>query len=207
MFDQAHNPKDYRVITPEGKTAGLVMVGKDENLRPARLTWNTFPNITNAVSVLRDHSLENISRSMGDAHKVRNFYNNIISPNALEGHVTVDTHAINGGLLRPLGSSDRQVAEGLGSAGPGDSRTGNRGLYALYSDAFRQAAEARGILPRQMQSITWEGQRNLWTPQQKNSKTFRESIDQIWNDYKTGALDGDEARAKILATSRRSGPP
>ena len=47
--------------------------------------WGSSDETAKALSILDDGSLENISESLGNYHKVRNFYNNIVSPHSLKG--------------------------------------------------------------------------------------------------------------------------
>lgn len=205
-YDEAHNPRGYRVVSPEGEMMGPAMTDKGAE---AKTGWGGFGEIAKAIGALRDHSVENISRTMGAAHKVRNFYNNIISPNARSGDVTIDTHAIAAALLRPLSGADAEVKAGLGSGGGASSHagTGSKGLYGLYADAYRQAANERGILPREMQSITWEAGRGLWTAGQKRNKMLQDQISDAWHDYQTGDINGDAARERIFGLSGRIDPP
>ncbi len=197
MHDEAHNPRHYRVVTPEGD---LGEVAKTKTGAPTRVTWGSFNEIGKALKVLDSDTKENISGSLGGAHKVRNFYNNIISPNASNGDITVDTHAIAGALMRPLGGSTRHVAQGLGTGGNVSSvaSTGLRGLYAHYADAYRQAAAERGLLPRQMQSITWEGTRGMFSPEQRRNDTFTKSIDDLWRQHAKGKVDATTTRRSIV---------
>jgi hypothetical protein len=197
LYDEAHNPRQYRIVTPEGNMAGYSLTGKGV---PEKIGWSGFDEIGKAISSIKDDSLENISRSMGGNHKVRNFYNNIISPNSRFGDVTIDTHAIAAGLLRPLSGKHIEVKQGLGTGGASDaSGTGSRGLYGLYADAYRQAAAERGILPREMQSITWEAGRGLFSAGDKRNVGFAARVKQVWDDYQKGTIHGDEARSRITA--------
>jgi hypothetical protein len=194
-YDEAHNPRSYQVVTPEGDFAGPAL-NKDGSEQA--VAWGSFNPIEKAMQVLKDDSTENISRQMGGNHKVRNFYNNIISPNSPNGDVTIDTHAIAAGHMRPLGGNDPIVEAGLGmSPASSAAATGSRGLYGLYAEAYRRAAAQAGILPRQMQSITWEGVRGLFSPEQKRNANLVQSVNQVWDQYRGGQIDAPTARATI----------
>lgn len=214
--DEAHNPRDYKMVTPEGEMGDTSMIpakyytsGKrkgelKEAARPRSVSWGSFNEIRKGMEALQNASLPQVSRLMGGNHKVRNFFNNIIAP--LHGHdVTIDTHAIAAALLRPLGGGHMAVGHGLGtSAGkgvPGAANTaalGNRGMYGLYAEAYRRAAKDLNITPRELQSVTWEGIRGLFSPEQKRNKKFVEHIDNIWrNKGEFRGLTPDERREKI----------
>ena len=92
---------------------------------------------------------------------MRNFYNNIIDPWSNKGDVTIDTHAVAVGHLSPLDLNSDEVTHNFG--GTSDAGQGLNGTYPLYAEAYRQAAKKLGVLPRELQSITWEGIRSLFT--------------------------------------------
>lgn len=192
-YDQVNNPRDYRILTPEGSFADLV---RKQDGSPAAMGWGNFKTLSNAMSVLENPSRANISERLGGEHKVRSFYNNILLPDLKAfGDVTIDTHAVAAGLLRPLAGADTEVSHNLG-AGISSATTGASGIYGIYADAYRDAAKQRGILPRQMQSITWEAVRGLFTAEWK-TKANKELVNNIWNEYKKGNLTKDEARSQI----------
>jgi hypothetical protein len=96
--------------------------------------------------------------------------------------------------------------------GPSNSSiTGLNGLYALYAEAYRRAAKdpAVGILPRELQSITWEAVRALFSPADKRDKKFIRIANEIWasHDPEDGGLNAEQAREKITAVikERRGG--
>jgi hypothetical protein len=222
FYDEAHNSKDFHIVTPEGEiTANPVMTaGTPEQTlksgkvkaaippRPQQMGWGSFEQIENSLGALEAQDLPTISRLMGGQHKVRNFYNNIIEPSH-PADVTIDTHAIAGGMLHPWGSSAPEVSQGLGIGGGASesAATGSKGLYGLYAEAYRQAAKARNILPRQMQSITWEGIRGLFSPAQKNNQGFRDAIASIWKRHQDGELSADQAREAIRTHAGGMDPP
>jgi hypothetical protein len=114
----------------------------------------SFDNLMVAIDTAENPTLDNISKNLGNGHKVRNFYNNIINPNnAKFWDVTSDTHQVCASLLRPLGQKTRQVSHNFGNGpakavkvagetGPGG--VGGEGIngafYAFHADAARLAA-------------------------------------------------------------------
>jgi hypothetical protein len=203
-FDEAHNPRGYQIVSPEGAFTGPALTDAG---RPQQVGWGSFNEIAKANRVLNDGSLPNISGSMGGNHKVRNFYNNIIAPNSGKGDVTIDTHAIAAGHLRPLSGNHPEVSNGLGLTGSPSAATGSRGLYGLYAEAYRRAAVQAGILPREMQSVTWEGVRGLFSPEQKRDVRFTQSVSDIWDQYRRGQIDALRARANIHDIAGGIDPP
>ena len=194
-YDETMRDRGYRVVTPEGDFSS-VATNKDGS--PAKAGWGSFADIAKAVSVIDNPSPENISRSMGLQHKVRNFYNNISDPRAPYGDVTMDTHAIAASLLRPLSGKSIEVDENLGG-GPSSSLLGIEGSpYPVHADAYREAAAERGMLPRQMQSVTWEGVRGLYSPEQKRDKAFIASIDDLFAQYREGKIPLEDVQQQVL---------
>jgi len=200
-YDEVYNPREYQVVSPEGDFIGLAKSLDGANKKVA---WGSMTEISKAVKVLRNPSKESISTALGNAHKIRNFYNNILLPNADKFSVTIDTHAIAAALLRPLAGADLEVANNFGSKPKGAKRSiknssvkGISGTYGIYADAYRKAAEARGILPREMQSITWEAIRGLYEAKWK-TKSNKGKIDNLWEKYENGELTLNETRKQIL---------
>lgn len=102
-----------------------------------------------------------ISRLMGDAHKVRNFYNDIYDPFSPLANYTSDTHDIAAKLLTPYAGTSLEVAFVM-SGSPSSAVSGTHGLYGLSADAGRDAATERGLRPNQMQSIAWTAAQGLF---------------------------------------------
>ena len=199
-FDQTYNPREHQIVTPEGDFSGVRLTDKGQ---PYKTGWGSLNEIGKAIDILDNPSKENISANLGGQHKVRNFYNNIYFPNNPDPHVTIDTHAVAAGLLRPLSGNSREVSHNFGSnalgeVGPKNSAfTGLQGTYPAYAEAYKRAAEERGLLPRQMQSITWEAVRGLFPDTFKNA-TNNAEINNIWDLYKRKKITIDDARQKIL---------
>ena len=178
-YDEAHNPKTYRALTPEGDLGPIVLLKNGTR----DISWGTFNSIEKAIDALESGGDFNIlSDAMGDMHKVRNFFNNIEVPFSDMGDVTIDTHAIAAALMRPLGGDDRLVAQGLGAIGGKDAKTGAKGNYGFIADDYREVASDRGLLPREAQSITWEGIRKLFD---NKSDAVKQKVNRIWSRVDT----------------------
>jgi hypothetical protein len=219
MHDMAHGDRRYKKISPGGEFSEDWATNKDvdedeeddENGPPkgdpasaTASTWATGDNIAKAIRILNDGKTRNISLNLGKAHKVRNFYMNIIDPGSHDGHVTIDTHAIAGAFLRPLGQHDPEVRVGLGNGSPADKTYGLGGTYPMIAEAYRRAAAEASklagheILPRQMQSITWEALRGTFTPEDKRDKKLGKAIDDTWKKYMSGETTIEDARKEVM---------
>ena len=192
-WDQVNNNTKYRLVSPDGTLLDFVKTDKGKN---ARLAWGSNIEIGKAVSVLIDGSDRNISESLGEANKVRNFYNNIFAPMSDKGFVTIDTHAVAAALFKPLSGKSTEVSHNFGTGASNSKVTGYRGTYAIFEEAYRRAAKERGVLPREMQSITWEAVRGLFTAKYKNKQNML-FAENVWKQYSNGKLTLDEARTKV----------
>jgi len=202
LYDQTYNKPDYKIVSPEGE---FLEIATNADGTPSKAAWGSLNEISKAVaSIDAAGDVNTISRLMGERHKVRNFYNNIYDPNSSFGDVTIDTHAVAAGLLRPLSGNSlevdhnfkNQAIKGRGTT-KGSAKTGVSGNYGLYAEAYRRAAAERGILPRQMQSITWEAVRGLFPDKFKASAKNVADIDAIWQKYKKGDIELDETRRLV----------
>lgn len=209
-FDQAKNPREHQIVSPEGDFVGLRL---NQDGTPTKTGWGSLNEIGKAIVILDDPRIETISTNLGNKHKVRNFYNNIYAPQDPAGHVTIDTHAVAAGLLRPLSGNSREVLHNFGSGvlgegGPKNSKvTGIQGTYGLYAEAYRRAAQERGILPREMQSITWEAVRGLFPDTFKSQAKNTSQIDDIWLQYRKGKMSLEEARDEVFKIAGGINPP
>jgi hypothetical protein len=207
VYDETHNPRKGRDVHPLG-----YFVPGGKNNEGFTCAWCGFDNIGRMISILVDPSYANISRKMGGGHKVRSFYNNILAPHAPHGDVTIDTHATAVGYVMPIAASDRyaQHAMGLGTEKgvqkmQDHGKHGGRGIYGPWGDAYREAARQRGTLPREMQSVTWEGGKGLFDEDWK--KTNKQVVDDVWKEYAAGKITADEARSRIYTLAGGIDPP
>lgn len=206
-YDEAHHSRDYNIVNPDG-TFGPKATNADGS--NSKVGWGSMDMISKAIASFNAPNMPTISQAMGLRHKMRNFYNNIVAPNSEHGDVTVDTHAIAGANLRPMAGEDKDVDIGLGGSGGKSAATGSNGLYGAYAEAYRKAAEERGILPRQMQSITWEALRGLWSPSEKASPEINAHVQNVWNQYQLGEIDLPTAQRMLIydeAGNSRITPP
>lgn len=195
-FDEAHNNRGHRLATPEG---GFIEFAVSTKGVEKKTGWPGFGTIIKALYVIDDGSQKMVDRALGAEHKVRSFYNNIFHPNSDHGFVTIDTHAVAAGLLRPLSGNSTEVSHNFGGKGSAESAaTGMAGTYAYYQEAYRRAAAERGLLPREMQSITWEAVRELYTMGFKHDTAKMAVVDKLWSEYEKGKRDLESVRAGIL---------
>jgi hypothetical protein len=200
-WDEAFSDRGYDVIAPTGETIGPVLTAKGEK---GTVAWGSNNEIAKAIRVIENGDPDNVSRQMGSAHKVRNFYNNIVAPEYARdlpdiADVTMDTHAVGAAQLMPLSGSSPAVNANFGTLKgvPNSSFTGTRGTYGLNADAYRKVAKELDKMPREVQSVTWEAVRSLYPAKWKNVDNTT-AIKGIWDDYQKGRINLDTARSLIL---------
>lgn len=194
-YDEAHNPRRYRDISPDGEFRSWMRTGGGAL---QRVTWGPDMFTARAISVFENPDLETISNALGTQHKVRSFYNNILAPDSPRGDVTVDTHAVAAAHLLPLGPNYTLVLQSFGKGVVNSSISGMQGTNVFYAEAYRRAAELRGTFPREMQSVTWELARDIMPRAIKRAQKRSGTINAVWARYKRGEIDGDQARAEVL---------
>jgi hypothetical protein len=127
----------------------------------------------------------------------------MLHPNAPYGDVTIYTHAVAAGLLRPLGGNATEVSHNFGNylgksvpAWKSSAVTGAAGLYGLYADAYRRAE--RDVLPRKLRSITWEAVPGLFPDVFKAQQRNVAAIDQMVEELPGEAVDHSTALEEML---------
>jgi hypothetical protein len=203
LYDEAHGNPVNDQYAPTGEVVGH---------SPDTRSWIGLDHVSKAVKILEDGSVTNINDVMGQGHKIRNFYNNIINPNSKAGHITIDTHATAAAQLQPFGAKDTEAVHNFGGTTPGtpgapkNAATGLQGTYPLYAEAYQRVARKLGILPRELQSVTWEGVKSLMGDEKKTPELKKE-VKQIWQDVQDGKLTAAEARGKIKNASNGFSKP
>ena len=194
-YDETFNDRKFAVITPEGGI--LPPSGKS-------VGWGSTDMIAKTFLILNNpNNKQALSNALGNMHKVRNFYNNIAYPNSENGYATMDTHAIAAGMFFPVGGNHKITAAGLGGS-PTRGPAGLYGTYPLFLEAYTRAAKKRGVLPREMQSITWEQIRTLFTNKSKPKLDF---ATKTWKTYSNGEITYEEAIDKIIKNHGGFGEP
>jgi len=195
LYTELNVTKDYNILRPDGE---VMQVATKKDGTKSKVAWGSYVEIGKGVSIYNDGSQENITKTLGEMHKIRNFYNNIIDPMSEDGDVTIDTHAVAAGLLKPLSGNSREVKNNFGLDTSNSGAKGVKGVYYAYSDAYALAAEELGLLPRQVQSITWEAVRGLYTDSFKRDSKKVKSINDIWERYRKGKITINEARNEAI---------
>lgn len=145
------------------------------------MTWGNSRDLTNALSMMQNPSMENIRGTLTGGGKVPSFYDDIADPDLASDITTGDTHSTGATGFFPAGANDTIAARGMGS-GMTTASTGSKGYYGVISDAHNLAARELG-LPRgnAAQSVTWEGVRDLWGAGGKTDK-LKQLVADIWRN-------------------------
>jgi hypothetical protein len=204
MWSEVNDSPLYPKVTPHGQFGQNMTNDKGKELRVAWGSYNTIEKALNIVKATPENQDQVISQAIGDQHKVRSFYNNIADPANELGHVTMDTHAVAALLLMPLSGASFEVTQNFGGKGTtGDSVNGFNGTYAFNAEAYRRAAKAFDMLPREVQSITWEAVRLLFPAKWKSKAANVDAIRQIWAKFERNEITIDQARADVFRVATR----
>jgi hypothetical protein len=191
IFDEAENTKNYYRYNPDGSKKEIAKTkGGKAN---SQMNWASMSPIENSLRILRDGSMENISKNLGNQHKVRSFYRNAADytdPNT----TTIDTHAVAANMFAPFSGTDMPVKNNFGNTAS-DASTGMRGTYPLHQQVYNDLSKELGIPSRQLQSMTWEQVRMIMKDK-KNKTTKRQTAD-VWTDVAEGRLTPQQARDQI----------
>ena len=70
-------------------------------------------------------------------------------------------------------------------------------MYSLHHEAYRRAAANLDSLPRELQSIAWEGVKSLMGDTKK-TPALKQAISEVWQKHMAGELTLDGARNAIV---------
>lgn len=208
MYDELNNGFDYHILHPDGSKVGLA---RNQDGQPSKMVWQSYVFIKKALSILEDGSKENISRQLGGEHKVRAFFNNINVPNYGRrlgeiGDATIDTHDVAAHALEPFGSKAPPVLSAMG--GNSSNVTGVSGTNPLYQESLRRSIQGSDLVPREGQSINWEGIRGMFPSSEKGAETSMGKLArELWLRYRAGKMTDQEVRDAIYEASGGIKPP
>jgi hypothetical protein len=210
----------FSIYDPYGRAVARATTSEGT---PAKLQWQSYDNIIKGLRVLGDPSPTNIWRAMGEGHKVPNFSNNLTDPYDPRWW-TSDTHNIGGSFFQPMGGEHPFVKVGLGQqksgkdlkgafagqpgfAGIADAATGISGTYPLYHEAGQRAAARVGRIPNQVQSISWESIKGLFSPAQRRDAALMRNVHEVWSAYERGGIPFEEAQHRVFDMAGGVRPP
>ncbi len=198
LYEEGHYDRSFQTWNPDGTSGGLAM--NADGVTPKAMSWSFQSLIENAIDIMKDGSHENISRVLGEGHKVRNFYNNQLSPDDPR-FLTIDTHQVNIGQLRPMSGSYPSVSDNFGT--PSNAPFGLSGTYVLHDAGTRLAAKELGIdIPSRLQSSGWVKIRKQFPNKFKTEENLA-VVDAIWKEHTDGKITADAARNKIWDFAER----
>ena len=194
VVDEMTNSPSHEVYAPEGHPVGIArnkptpaQERRGEPGNEKKISWKTYSVIDNAISIIEDGSPENIDVRIGNQHKVRSFFQNLVDPTNPHA-VTVDTHSTAAAWMQPFGGGSLQVTQTLGASAKGsagDNNSGLMGMNPFVAQAHFELAEELGVLPREVQSVTWESLRAMFSPAAKRNKQLSADVADVWNNYTT----------------------
>ena len=221
-YDEAHSNMLFQAVASNGTRGEAHRHEPEPDQEEGDFTiatWQSTHQIQNAIDCIESGGDRDIiSKAMGEQHKVRCFYNNILDPHSGNGDNTVDTHAVGAALMRPLGASAIPVMHSLKTtpatgakareigfiAAKGSSVSGIQGNYPIYADAYREAASALGIEPRVLQSVVWELKRLLFGL--RPPQGLIDDVEGAWRKYHDGKADMKATQKAVIDAARKHNP-
>jgi hypothetical protein len=141
-------PADWAAI----HTSAASKIGRtpeaEDVLKGLSISAATDSGLVKAHRLIQGEDVDSVLRRQ-TAPKTNAFAHNIAEPDHA-GHVTIDGRAHDIAANRLQGWTQQR---GIGSAG---LKTGKTTRYEHFENAYRTAAGERGVLPHEMQAITWE---------------------------------------------------
>jgi hypothetical protein len=196
--DMANRSPSFAIVSPEGRMGvNQRNKAKDDGSPGAesKITWNPVNVLVKAISIFENGDIANISGNLGDSHKVRNFFNNILLPDNEDGDITCDTHQVAASHMSPFSGSSPEVERNLDSS---RKSSGMGGTYAIYADAHRELAAKLNLFPRELQSITWEAVRGAFRPEEKRDKEKKAASQLYWREFQNGKRSIESTQRAII---------
>lgn len=124
------NARDAKALILEYRRTGEV-----------RTRYACYPaNVRKATAILKAHDAEKDFIPILKGQKVEAFASNMLQT-SIAGKVTIDAHAYS------IASGRRYSVKAMPAI--------SQATYARYSQAYRDVAKDLGILPQQLQAVTW----------------------------------------------------
>lgn len=161
---------------------------------PFNFSFGQISPIIKALKILEQDDMQTIFDEIGTEFKVRDFYNNIYNP--WNKHAaTIDTHAVGAATLTVVSGETDYVEENFGARVP-NAESGQTGTFPIFFEAYKRAADAAGVSPREMQSVTWEAIRAIFKDTEKPA--LKPRIDAVWDMAERGEITPEEARERVF---------
>lgn len=149
-----HSPEEVgRLITGMGHPTHRVTMG-DRKGQQSTLFSQSVDNLAKATRLYRGESPDSV---LGNGPKVRSFFNNLLHPDKPTSW-TDDTHMRRIHLQDPkISNQDRLFTRVFGASPTLKSEGYNRswGTYPYYAEQARAEASKLGVLPHELQAVTW----------------------------------------------------
>lgn len=209
-YDERVNGQRYPVLAPSGAVAHEFAL--TDSGSPAKMAWQSYAQLEKALAILDNPTPEHISQMLGDEHKVRAFFNNMSRPDwgrqaGQRGPGTVDTHQVAVSHLMPYGAKASEVKYTMGGAG--NATLGLSGLNPIYQEMLTDAVKGNpnNYLPRAGQSVSWDGVKSLFSPEQKRDAKFVDRMKGLWREYQQGRMSLRGVQDAVITEAGGIKPP
>ena len=171
--------------------------GTFDQFSTSSFSENSYENMGKAMRIYFDGSLQNIHQELGNANKIRNFYNNIIDPKNPRAYVTADTHALSGAVGSSVSANEAQ--------GSGLFDEGLAPIYAMVKEAYILVSEVTDGMysGREIQSIVWEAVRTGINNKDRTPETKKRILDAAMKKDKKSQY---ERTTEIINENRSEDP-
>lgn len=198
-YVNAMGDKYFKVILPDGRIGNYVL-NKDGQRR--HITSILPQDIQKVVSIWRDGSLANIRANLGQLHKLRNFYNNLVNPLHDALSYTSDVQAASGMVMSPISKKDPLRSKIFG--GVSSPKLGLHGLSPAFSQAGQDAASYFGVPANVVQTSNWMIGRGGY---QSLNSMQRARLAEVQNDFDAGRITRDQMRESLFKIAVETSPP